>query len=227
MIATAIRCRLDLCKRKHLLHTPTHTRQSQWIPTDLKGLRWSCLNIRWITGWWFQSLWKILVIVCYSYIIGMMTFPIYGKIKVMIQSAPTRSNFTCSSLVPHTLQLPLLRTPHLAWPTVSACNPTQWTPQIVSRYLKILHKLKAICNQKLYILKPRTETVSPHVFALCGQRSHRFCWLLGMHWKNKRCTAMSSAPVNISLTGSVAPLRSVISFSRSLLIETSVSPECN
>ena len=46
------------------------------------------------TGWWFQPVWKIWKS------IGMMTFQIYGKIKVMFQSPPTSiyiyiSNILC------------------------------------------------------------------------------------------------------------------------------------
>ena len=62
----------------------------QWHPwTPASERRWCFLrpNVSWIfprspslTGWWFQPLWKIWKSV------GMMTFPIYGKIKFMFQT---------------------------------------------------------------------------------------------------------------------------------------------
>ena len=44
---------------------------------------WTSISLN--SGWWFQPLWKIWKS------IGRMTFPIYGKIKVMFQSSPTRN----------------------------------------------------------------------------------------------------------------------------------------
>ena len=133
-------------------HIPDNLNGSQWIWMVYDGLCWSCLNMRWIK---FQT---------HKFVSPMVS-------TRLAQNGPS---------VPHTLQLPLLQTPHLAWPTVSKHPASQ---------------IKAIwlsANKNCAFLCPTDRTTfSPHVCAHCVDKGAivflRFCQVSCMHWTTSRC----------------------------------------
>ena len=67
-----------------------HEQSAMFYSFSTSHTAWSNMTFMEMTGWWFQPLWKIWKS------IGMMTFPIYGKIKVMFQ---TTNQMTWPSLL--------------------------------------------------------------------------------------------------------------------------------
>lgn len=65
--------------------------------------------------------------------------------------------------VPHTLQLPLLRSPRLAWPTVSKHPDAVKT----SKYLNMLHKLKLSGYLQTTIVHSCAPRIEPRFLRMC------------------------------------------------------------